>query len=62
MARDLTETSDISNTPVGEFKAMIIRVLTGLEKRVKEMSENINTGKEKYYRDQDLNKLNEKHA
>ena len=33
MARDLRET-DISNIPDGEFKATIIRILTGPEKRM----------------------------
>ena len=33
-ARDLSDT-DIGNMPAGEFKAMIIRILTGLEKRMK---------------------------
>ena len=42
MAGDLNET-DISNMPVGEFKATIIRLLTGLEKRVEDMSETVNT-------------------
>ena len=37
-ARDLNET-DISNMPDGEFEAMIIRILTGLEKRNEDMSE-----------------------
>ena len=42
MARDLSET-DISNVPDGEFKALIARILTGLEKRVEGISETINT-------------------
>lgn len=33
MTRDLSET-DISYKPDGEIKAMIIRIFTGLEKRV----------------------------
>jgi len=33
MARDLSET-DISYIPDREFKVMIIRILTGLEKRM----------------------------
>jgi len=32
-ARDLIE-ADISNIPDGELKATIIRILTGLEKRI----------------------------
>jgi len=31
-ARDLSE-RDVSNMPDGEFKATIIRILTGIEKR-----------------------------
>jgi len=38
MSRDLSETN-ISNMPDGEFKAMIIRILTGLEKRMEDISE-----------------------
>ena len=41
-ARDLNET-DISNMPDGEFEAMIIRILTGLEKRNEDMSETLIT-------------------
>ena len=41
-ARDLSKT-DISNMPGRELKAMIIRTLTGLEKRVEDMSETLNT-------------------
>ena len=37
MARDLGKT-DISNMPDGEFKATIIRILTGLEKRIEDIS------------------------
>jgi len=43
-AGDLTET-DIRNISEGVFKAMIIRILTGLEKRVEDMSETLNTEK-----------------
>ena len=42
MARDLSET-DVSNMPDREFKAMIIRILTGLEKRVEDINETFNT-------------------
>ena len=42
MARDLNKT-DVGNTPDGEFKAMIIRILIGLEKRVEGISEILNT-------------------
>ena len=38
MARDLSKTN-ISNMPDGEFKANIIRILTRLEKRIKEIIE-----------------------
>jgi len=40
-AGDLTET-DIRNISEGVFKAMIIRILTGLEKRVEDMTETLN--------------------
>jgi len=42
IAGDLSKTN-ISNIPAREFKAMIIRILTGLEKRVDSISETINT-------------------
>ena len=38
--RDLSE-ADISNMPDGEFKATIIRILTGLEKRIANISETL---------------------
>ena len=41
MARDLNKTN-ISNMPDREFKAMNTRILTGLEKRVEDMSETFN--------------------
>ena len=34
---------DISNMPDREFKVMIIKILTGLEKRPEDNSENLNT-------------------
>ena len=37
-ARHLSKT-DIGNMPDGEFKATIIRILTGLEKRIEDISE-----------------------
>jgi len=40
--RDLNET-DISSMPDGEFKAMITRTLTGLEKRIEDISETLTT-------------------
>ena len=42
MAGDINKT-DISNMPDGKFKAMIIRILTRLEKRVEGISENSST-------------------
>lgn len=41
-ARDLSQT-DIRNIPDREFKAMIMRVLTRLKKRVEDMSKTLNT-------------------
>ena len=38
MARDLIET-DISNMSAGEFRAMIIRIITGLEKRIEDIGD-----------------------
>lgn len=38
MGRDLSKT-DVSNMPDVEFKVMIIRVLTGLEKRGEDVNE-----------------------
>ena len=40
-AGDLSKT-DISNVPDGEFKATIIRIFTGLEKKVEDISETEN--------------------
>ena len=42
IARDLSET-DINIMPVGEFKATIIRILTGLEKRIEDFSKTLTT-------------------
>ena len=42
-ARDLSK-ADISNMPDGEFKATIIRILTGLEKRMEDFREALNAG------------------
>ena len=42
LAIDLRET-DVSIIPGREFKVMIIGILTGLEKRVEDMSETLNT-------------------
>jgi len=41
-ARDLSET-DINNMPDREFKVMVIKILTGFEKRVENISETLNT-------------------
>ena len=40
--RDLSET-DLSYMPDKEFKVMIIKILTGLEKRVEDISKTLNT-------------------
>jgi len=40
--RDLSR-KDIGNMPDREFKVMIIRIFTGLEKRVEDLRENLNT-------------------
>ena len=40
-ARDLSETG-ICNMPEGEFRAMIIRIFTGFEKIVEDISETLN--------------------
>ena len=42
MARDLSETH-IRNTPDREFKTMIKKALTGLEERMEDMSDTLNT-------------------
>ena len=39
-ARDLIKT-DISNMPDGEFKATILRILTGLEKHMEDIRETL---------------------
>lgn len=41
---------DISNMPDKELKTMIIRILTGLQKRIQEMSETLNTDIKKQHR------------
>ena len=61
-ARELSKI-DISNTPDREFKAMIIRILTRLEKRGEDMSGTLNTEVRNNKRDKGLNsKQNEKQA
>ena len=42
MAGDLSDT-DMSNRPDREFKVVIITIFTGLEERVKDMNETLNT-------------------
>ena len=42
MARDLNRT-DASNMPYNKFEVMIIRIFTGLEIRVKDISVTLNT-------------------
>ena len=39
-ARDLSKT-DISNTPDREFKAKVMRILTGLEERREDIRDNL---------------------
>lgn len=55
MARNLSEIN-MSNMPDVEFNAMIIRMLTGLEKRVEDISETINTEIRNNSSDKGLNK------
>ena len=54
-ARDPSE-ADISNMLDREFKAMIIRILTRLEKTVEDISETINIEIRSNSRDKGLNK------
>ena len=42
MARDLNGTG-VNNMPNGEFKTMIIRIFTGLEKRMEDIRETLTT-------------------
>ena len=46
MARDPGETN-VSNMPDGQFKATIIRILTGLEKRMEDFREDLTTEKKR---------------
>ena len=62
MGRDLSK-RDISNMPDGAFKAMVIKILTGLVKRIEDTSETLtiyNKGnkraKKESIRDEDYNK------
>ena len=56
MARDLNET-DISNMPGGEFKATIVRMLTGFEK-IDYISENLTTEIKKKFKKPKKNRIN----
>ena len=49
MARDLIET-DISHMPDRKFKATIIRILTGFEKRIEDIHETFTTKKKEFKR------------
>ena len=42
MARDLSKTN-IGNMPVRKFKTMITRIFTGLDKRMEDINETLNT-------------------
>ena len=55
IAGDLNRT-EISNAPDRKFKVMIIKILTGLEKRVEDLSENFNTEIKKNQQEQEQNK------
>ena len=46
---------DINNKPDGEFKVMVIKILTGLEKRVEDISLNKETETLKNQSDEELN-------
>ena len=54
---DLSETG-VSNMPEGIFKANIIRILTELEKRMRDIRETLNTEIKKKIRDEECNKCN----
>ena len=57
-ARDQSEMEKISMTD-REFKVMIINILTGLEKRVEDISETLNTEiKREHIRDEEHNNRN----
>ena len=51
ITRDLSET-DISNMPDGEFKATVIRILTGFDKRIEDISETLTTEIKELKKDQ----------
>ena len=57
-ARDLSETA-ISNMPDGAFKATIIRILTGLEKRIEDISETLITEIKRVKESEMKNTINE---
>ena len=54
-ARDLNET-EISNIPDKEFKTTFIKILTGLKKRMEDLSKSFN--KEKYKKESIKDELN----
>ena len=43
---------DIRDMPNGEFKAIIIRILTGLEERIEDISETLTIEKEEFQKNQ----------
>ena len=53
-ARELNE-MEVSNIPDREFKVMIIKLLTGLEKRVEDLRPSIKRTYKKTVRDEELN-------
>ena len=59
-AREVSET-EMSNVPDREFEVMVIKILTGLEKRVEGLSETLNKGTEKTKKNQSemKNSINE---
>ena len=57
-ARELNKT-EISSMPDRKFKAMVVKILTRLEKRVEDLSETINRDrkhKKEPIRDEEINK------
>ena len=51
LARDLSE-KEISNMPDRKFEATIIKILSGLEKRVEDLNETFNTETENIKKNQ----------
>ena len=52
--RELNQT-EVNNMPDGEFKVMVIKIVTGLEKRVEDLSLNKETETSKNQSDEELN-------